>query len=341
MKVSDEAGVPVEADVEYQFVMPNPQAEDMLRGSLVNADFPLATAARTSEGSYEGFVLPGPGAVLVTARRRTGYRPAHVDPKSFFAPGKTDWTNQELISAYGTHDTLIVGIGGSWIDQNNYSAILLVNPPVDSKPMELSAVLSRDKRRMATIVDPDGKPVIGVQTNGLTSHPWDHEPPLRASTIPITQLRLDRGRRITFLKEDRGLIGFLLARGDGDAPYTVRMQPWATVTGRILNELGFPFSGYDSSAKAGRPPVAISMDRRSMVANEDDPLYGELPDSGLDGKSRFRIERLIPGQRYRALIYRDGGQFAGVAFESVVLAPGEVRDLGDIRSKAPVDAQGK
>ena len=37
----------------------------------------------------------------------------------------------------------------------------------------------------------------------------------------------DRRRRITFVKEDHKLIGFLLARGDGDTPYTVRMRPWS------------------------------------------------------------------------------------------------------------------
>jgi hypothetical protein len=33
--------------------------------------------------------------------------------------------------------------------------------------------------------------------------------------------------------------------------------------------------------------------------------------------------------------------FAGMAFENLVLKPGEVKDLGDIRSKPPVDVRGK
>ena len=32
--------------------------------------------------------------------------------------------------------------------------------------------------------------------------------------------------------------------------------------------------------------------------------------------------------------------FAGMAFENLVLKPGEVKDLGDIRSKPPVDVRG-
>jgi hypothetical protein len=60
-----------------------------------------------------------------------------------------------------------------------------------------------------------------------------------------------------------------------------------------------------------------------------------------DPDGRFRVERLVPGQRYSALMYRGMGQFAGTAFENVVLAPGEGRDLGDIRSNPPVDVIGR
>ena len=84
-----------------------------------------------------------------------------------------------------------------------------------------------DKPRQVTLLDPEGRPVVGAQSTGLTYHPWDHEPVLRAATFPITGLHPGRARRITFVKEDRKLIGFLLARGDGDAPYSVRMRPWA------------------------------------------------------------------------------------------------------------------
>ena len=83
------------------------------------------------------------------------------------------------------------------------------------------------------LIDPDGKPVIGVQSHGITSHPYDRERPLRTASFPLTKLHPDRVRTITFLKEDRRLIGFLRARGDADTPYTVRMQPWGAVTGQL------------------------------------------------------------------------------------------------------------
>ena len=153
-----------------------------------------------------------------------------------------DWTPQELITTYGNHDTLSVAtfFGGAGLDQHDYAAIVLVNPAEGAKPLELAATVVPDKPRQVTLLDPEGRPVVGAKTTGLTYHPWDDEPTLRAATFPITGLHPDRARRITFVKEDRKLIGFLLARGDGDAPYTVRMQPWAAVTGRVVDEQGRP-----------------------------------------------------------------------------------------------------
>ncbi len=280
--------------------------------------------------------MPGPGAVLVKTPGRS-YRPAHVDPKAFFAPGRTKWTTPlERISTYGTHYTL--QIGGGWTDQNDYAAIVLVNParnsaPLElsatvrndrparnSAPLELSAIVMNDKPRRVSLIDPDGKPVIGVKTQGLTWYPWGTEPTLRAASFPLTKLHPDRARRITFIKEDRRLIGFLMARGDGQTPYTVRMQPWGTVTGRLLDENGKKLSdvSFYLGGWSGFDP------------NPDpDPAVGEYAKVEIDPAGRFRMDRMVPGQRYSAEISRGG--FTTMAFKNLVVRPGEVRDLGDIR----------
>jgi hypothetical protein len=341
LKLVNEAGMPVEAKVEYWAVMPNPHLERLISGINYDGTLPLSRAAMTSKGVYEGFVIPGPGAVTVTTPSEAGFGSAHVDPKAFFAPGKTDWTNQEQISTYGTHDTLIIGYGGAWRDQHDFTSIVLVNPQTGSKPLELAATILRDRPRQVTILDPAGQPVVGARTVGLTAFPWDREPPLRAATIPITKLHPTRSRRITFFEEDRKLIGFLLARGDGDSPYTVNLQPQATVIGRIVDENGDPLPPRGARPGANDSATALGTDRKFEIATHDDPSVGTISDCASDGEGRFRIERLVPGLRYRCDIYRDAGWYAGVAFENLVLKPGEVRDLGDIRSKTPVDIHGK
>ncbi len=322
LKLTDEQGKPVEANVEYQHVEPNPQVEDLIKPFQGYNWAVMNRAARRADGTYEGFVLPGPGAVFVETPGRA-YRPAHVNPKAFFEPGRTKWTAQERISTYGTHNTL--AIRGGWTDQHDYAAIVLVNPARNSASLELSAVVVNDKPRRVSLIDPEGQPVVGVQTEGLTFHPWDAEPVLRAASFPLTKLHPDRARRITFVKEDRRLIAFLMARGDGETPYTVRMQPWGTVTGRLLDENGKQLSADN---------VSLYLGGFGLETNADDEA-GEYANIKIDPEGRFRAERLVPGQRYSAETYRGTGMFAGMAFEKLVVRPGEVRDLGDIRTKPP------
>jgi hypothetical protein len=330
----DEAGRPVEAEVTYSAIAPNPSFGRVIQYIQVQAGSPLSRAARQADGSYLGAALPGPGVVPAETPRKAGYRPAHVDPKAFFAPGKADWTAQDLITTYGNHDTLSVATfyGGAWLDQHEYAAIVLINPTQDAKPLELAATVVPDRPRPVTVLDPEGRPVVGVQTTGLTYHPWDREPKLRAATVPITGLHPDRARRITFVKEDRKLIGFLLARGDGDAPYTVRMRPWGTVTGRVVNEQGQP-----------QPQATLSAGTIREFAAHDDPTAGIFPIVTTDEHGRFRAERLVPGQSYSANIYVGvaPGRPGGIAFEGLKVAPGKVRDLGDLRVTPPADANAR
>jgi len=332
LKLVDEAGLPVEAEVEYQAVNPNPHLEILARG-VFYVDFSFNRAANSGRGIYQGYALPGPGVVFVKTPGRD-FRPAHVDPKAFFAPGKSNWTSQELFSAYGNEDE--VSIPGTRLDQLDHAAIVLVNPPVGSRPLVLAATVTRDRPRTVTILDPAGKPVVGVRPRGLTSYPFDREPLIRSSTFQLTRIHPERTRRITFVEEDRKLVGFLLARGDDVTPCTVRMQPWGAVTGRILDQ-----NGKRVSATFGPPPVSLGMPPRLQLATHKDPGVGATPDIASDSEGRFKMERLIPGQRYSAEVYRGTGWYAGMAFENLVLQPGEVRNLGDIRTKTPVNVIGK
>jgi hypothetical protein len=167
----------------------------------------------------------------------------------------------------------------------------------------------------------------------MTFDPWDDEPALRASSFLVTDLTPDRPRRITFIQEERKLIGELLALGDDTTPYTVQMQPWATVTGQLLEQDGKRLSG-NLLASLNVVRAAPATDAEVSEWDHEQLRYVETNDG------RFRVEKLIPGVRYDAKVYR-GRKSAGPAFESLVLKPGEVRDLGQIRTQKPVDVRGK
>ena len=345
IKLVDESGKRLDAKVEYQPIIPNPYAEAYVRNLRLVARHSLGAAAKRETGVYEGVVLPGPGAILLKAAGPRRYRPACVDPKAFFAPGKTGWTAQEVVGSYGTKNTIDMYQG--WADQHDYDAIVLVNPVPGLKPLEhvanvdefnklltaialrtstlmnLTVTLVEDKPRMLTILDPDGKPLTGVETQGLTFQPWDAEPRLRASTIPLTKLHPDRERRIKFVKEDRGWIGFLLAKADAETPYTVRLQPWATITGRVVNTDGGPIV-------SGGAQLGLRL--RLRLKGSENPLFDDARELKTDDKGAFRVDRLIPGIPYDLMVHRH--QFSVDAERDIdPFQPGEVRDLGEVRLK--------
>jgi hypothetical protein len=329
LTLRDEAGRPVEAEVTYSAIAPNPFFRKVIQYVHGQAGTPLSRAARQTDGSYLGVALPGPGVVLAKTPRKAGYRPAHVDPKAFFAPGKVDWTPVELHMAYGNHDMLSVSTfyGDAGLYQYDYAAIVLVNPADGTGPLQLAATVAPDKPRQVTLLDPEGRPVVGAKATGLTAYAWARGRALRAATVPIAGLNPDRARRITFVKEDCELIGFLLARGDGDTPYTVRMRPWGTFTGRVVDEQGRP-----------QPGASITSDTVREFAAHDDPGLGIFPGVQTDKHGRFRVERLVPGQSYGATLYLGIGRPSGPAFEGLKVAPGKVRDLGDLRLGKPIGA---
>src|SRR5262249_22513401 len=239
-------------------------------------------------------VLPGPGAVVVRMPNWRAYRPAHVDPKTFFETGRIDWPEHSF-SLYGTHNTLQT-LGSGWHDQNDYAAIVLVNPAKGSGPLELSATVVRDRPRRVSLSDPAGNPVVGAVAHMYEKHgPYEVEEHLRAASFPLTGLQPDRDQRTTFVKADRQLIGVLKARGDGEAPYTVRMQPWGSVTGRLVEADGKPLK------------TPLGPGERPLVDN-DDPERSAFYSTKVEEDGRFRIDGLFPGQSYSCTrVYRHIG----------------------------------
>jgi hypothetical protein len=326
LKLVDEQGKPAEGTVEYYPIDPNPHAEELIR-PLLNYNWAVMNrAAPRADGTYEGFVLPGPGAVVVEMPNRRSYRPAHVEPKAFFEPGRTKWPEHSF-SLYGTHNTL-AGIG-CWYDQHDYAAVVLVNPAKGSGPLDLSATVVRDRPRRVSLVDPDGKPVAGATAHMYERRgPYTVEERLRAASFPLTRLLPDRDQRITFVQADRQLIGVLKARGDGETPYTVRLRPWGSVTGRFVGADGKPLK---RSFGNGEGPIVDS----------DDPEGSAFYSTKVDEDGRFRIDGLYPGQSYSCVrVYRHvATMLPAKVFEKLVLRSGEVRDVGDIRVNTSGDAK--
>jgi hypothetical protein len=314
VKVIDESGTPVLAKVTYVDAVPNPNT---LNCNTSTRPMPMNLAAIHDDGTYRGFVIPGPGAIFIRAVEDSLYQPAYADPKAFFVTGELDSMLKADWQAFGNIDDVYTSMGQ--FPQNNFSAIELVNPHPGEKRLELTVKLRFSKPRMVSLVDDQGSPVVAVNSNWMAFRSRNVEPPMRSATFPITGLHPIRGRRITFFDEERRLVGFLVARSDAETPYTVAMKSWSSITGRVVDEHG-------NACKVLLVSPAFS------IRSHSDSQVGLFTDVKTDVDGSFLIDRLVPGKSYTALIRRNGAtDIIGRAFESLELEPGENRDLGTIR----------
>jgi RNA polymerase sigma factor (sigma-70 family) len=205
----------------------------------------------------------------------------------------------------------------------DYNLLTEVNldPKADSATLDLQL----DPGHTVTIaaVDPKGKPIGQTQVQGLNDPVYGGvEPALSPSTFEVQGLDPSRPRRVTIAHAGRKLIGSVYLKGDETSPLAVRLQPWGTITGRLVDDEGKPRAGVVSSA---------------FFLNRKGPDLGLLPGTtpgpggipvGRDG--RFRIEGLVPGLKYSATVGVDM-RIVGALFNEVTVTSGEVKDLGDLK----------
>ena len=174
----------------------------------------------------------------------------------------------------------------------NYHVLAEVD--LDPKAESATVDLQVDPGRTLTIqvVDPEGKPIGGTKASGVgellldtrirSGIAHDRDPRPRSVETP----------RVTITHAGRKLVGSVYLKGDETGPLTVRLQPWGTITGRIVDDDGKPRGGLGLMERRrlrSRPPSKACC--RAAT--------GRSVRIGRDG--RFRIEGLVPGLKYGAM----------------------------------------
>ncbi len=203
---------------------------------------------------------------------------------------------------------------------NNYH--LLAEIDIDPKAESATLDLQLDPGRSLTVhaVDPDGRPIGGTKVKGVTdlfSDGIEFDQP--SPTIEIHALDPSKPRRVIVTHAGRKLIGTAYLKGDEAGPLTIRLQPWGTIAGRVVDEEGQPHKGVEINSIDGifqkRPDVKVILPA----------------DVRIGGDGRFRVERLVPGLKYGASASDRANRLYGVVFRDVTVAPGEVKDLGNLK----------
>jgi RNA polymerase sigma factor (sigma-70 family) len=211
---------------------------------------------------------------------------------------------------------------------SNYNVMTEID--LDPKVETVEIDLRLDAGRTVTVnpVDSDGHPVAGTTALGVGELP--NEYPQATSAIQIFGLDPSQPRRVIVKHVGRKLIGTAYLKGDEIGPLTMKLQPYGTITGRIVDNEGRPRAGVGISSTGGSMPERPAEQGILPVGN----ISGGIR-LGSDG--RFRIEGLVPGLKYDAgasgKSTKQGFTYLGELFHDVILAPGEIKDLGDIKPR--------
>jgi hypothetical protein len=261
-------------------------------------------------GRYEIVALPGRGMIAV--RDELGlYRPA---------------SGYEKIAGYHAQEQFFDTVPESLFPgADAIVAEVVVDPKAESMSLDLQADPGRSV--VIEVVGPDGAPIGGTKAKGVGGSFQTSPVPQPSSSFEVHALEPSGQRRLVVMHEGRKLIGTALVKGTETGPVTIKLQPWGSVAGRIVDD-------------EGRPRKAMFIGSPDGNQNKHPETYDILPGSdwnngvrvGDDG--RFLIEGLVPGLKYSANA-RTGFEDFGDLFVDVTVAPGEAKDLGDLKVQPP------
>jgi RNA polymerase sigma factor (sigma-70 family) len=306
-------GKPVVGTVRYWAFGSNPNVGTVPLGDRAGEYYTVDVRTKP-DGTFTCAALPGPGFLTVTAGG--WYQSARVDPQGL----------TEEAGLTNDPDRLSIAVGGgalSGLAQEGYEAILLLKVDADHPPAEQVIELTPAEPIRGRLVGPDGKPLDRVNVRGL-HQTGDHlSEPLPGAEFQARPPHPERPRRLMFRHDGRKLVGSALVKAGSAEPVEFKLEPWASVTGRLLDTDGRPVARamlYVGGGRGNDPRAADSVPTGTVYTN---------------ATGKFTLNGLLPGVPYK-LGYRvlQRPRAGGPATDEFTLKPGEGRDLGDLRVPA-------
>ncbi len=305
-------GEPVSGSVMYQPLAGNAAFRGTPAGEwikhVVNAE------GIAKDGTFRVPVGPGPGVILIQIQNPKGpglspdYLTARREPNDG-APN------------FGGNAEWLTGAANQAIPLDLYQAYAVIDPkPGDAGVTRVLEVV-RGGSKAGRVVGPDGTPLAGASVSGLGSI---FEGPRALAGPEFNARLLDPSRPRYLLGADaaRRLAGALAVRGDEPGPLDLRLEPAATIAGRLVDGDGRPIAG----ARIGvgyRDSGGVSVPRTN----------GRPADERIvtDGGGKFRVEGVVAGLEAAIWASKEGRPLRlAEAVEKIGLRPGEVKDLGDV-----------
>jgi RNA polymerase sigma factor (sigma-70 family) len=304
-------GRPVQAVVQYFAFVDNPQLRTV-------KSFSGSTAVSSKkDGSFTLTALPGRGIVAVQTdemRRGTYLFGQGADAISCPREARGYFLSRPYICVPGQFNTL-VGIdpaeekGTGPLNAGVLSPFL---PIAKAESITCDVQLDPGKTVQGTILDPDGKRLAGASIRGpyLTLKSLRDLP---SAEFAIPAVNPSNPEAYFFEHRQRNLAAAVILKGDEKPGFTVKLRPAATITGRLVTEKGEPAGNYFLDGRLETGQLNLTRAYRGFFWVRT------------DGRGRFKTERLLPGVKFSVSDGRSN------LFTNLMLQPGEVRDLGDIK----------
>jgi RNA polymerase sigma factor (sigma-70 family) len=195
----------------------------------------------------------------------------------------------------------------------SYNALTPVNPPRGAESFRRDVTLDPGWTFTGTVQGPDGKPLAGVRSFGLSGWGGWSRDEMKGPDFKAWAFNPRRPRELFFQHREKGLVGTAPPPKADGGSVTVRLQPGATVTGRLLDADGQPRAGVELQVL--------------FRGKGHEGWHGYSPERlKTDREGRFRLAALLPGCAFLLSDGRGSLHFGD-------LRPGQAKDLGDVRMK--------
>ncbi len=289
-------GKPVRGSVDYFALENNPNVRDHpgFDGTIP----PVWGHETKQDGSFRVVGLPGPGLIAVF------YTGEHL-----LAPNRDD--------EYGIKERVLYTAPRQLGLLINYTALTRIDPPRGVESVKRDVTLDPGWTFTGTVTGPDGKPLNGARSFGLTDRGWSHEP-MTSPDFTVLAFNPRRPRDVYFQHLEKGLVGVMQPPQQNGGSVTVQMAPGATIIGRLVNADGTPQADVELDLRCRQMMNATYFDWSEYF-----PAHIRTTKDG-----QFRIEALLPGYEFRL----SSGKTA-VSFGGDTLRSGQTNDLGTVKIK--------
>ena len=337
MPASDEhdchKGYPHAGYLYYRPLAGNPRVVDSELGLYYRSrppwqDLGDPVGTIVTDGAYRAVVPPGPGVLLVQHQVNLGMM------TDFGTWAESSGNHRRFPYALllrrapgdgagpGGDEASLPGAFGP-IRLVRFVAYRVIDPTPSAEVRDLIITIPRTSTRRVRLVGPDGEPVRGATVSGLIAREHDRPVILEGDGFEALALDPTRPRPGFALSADGRLsAGFELV-GDPAEPLVVRMDLAPTLTGRVLDPSGKPIANADGF---------LGFVSHEVVEDGEVPRLPRAAPPRTDADGLFLVRGLFPGQPFR-VFFKDHRNvtYEITPKEGLKLAPGEARDLSDVR----------